>query len=282
MNKPQTIQIFLPDGSPRSVKIAEITNRTVCAVFVPRTKLDFIASRSELQNVGVYFLLGHTDHATKPAVYIGEAEDCLKRIKQHHKTKDFWSHAVVIVSKTNAFTKTHAKFLEHISIREALKVNRFNAENDVVPAEPFVTESMRADLLDSFETLQILLSTLGYPIFDDVHKETTEVNVKDVYYLTGRGIKAEGNLVEDGFVVYKGSGCKSDTVPSCHEYLVNLRENLINDGILQANDGQYFFTEDYLFSSPSTAGGVVLGRSTNGWTKWKNKLEKTLDEIVRS
>lgn len=29
------------------------------------------------------------------------------------------------------------------------------------------------------------------------------------------------------------------------------------------------------------SGGVVLGRSTNGWTKWKNKDGVTLDELKR-
>ena len=53
MNRPQTIQIFLPDGSPRSVKIAEITNRVVKAVLVPRNKLDYIATRDEINNVGI-------------------------------------------------------------------------------------------------------------------------------------------------------------------------------------------------------------------------------------
>ena len=36
--------------------------------------------------------------------------------------------------------------------------------------------------------------------------------------------------------------------------------------IVQSNNC-YQFVEDYVFSSPSTAGGVILGRATNGWTK---------------
>ena len=55
MNRPQTIQIFLPDGSPRSVKIAEITNRVVQAIFIPRNKLEYIGERDEVKNVGLYF-----------------------------------------------------------------------------------------------------------------------------------------------------------------------------------------------------------------------------------
>jgi len=34
--KPQTIQLFLPDGSPSSIREAEITNRLVKAIFFPR------------------------------------------------------------------------------------------------------------------------------------------------------------------------------------------------------------------------------------------------------
>lgn len=88
----KTIQIYLPDGNPRSIKIAEITSRTVSAVLIPRSKLDEVAKRDELNNVGVYLLFGSEE--SKPQVYIGEAESCLSRLKQHNKFKDFWTHAV--------------------------------------------------------------------------------------------------------------------------------------------------------------------------------------------
>jgi hypothetical protein len=81
MNRPQSILIFLPDGSPRSVKIAEITNRVVKAVLIPRNKLDYIGQRDEVKNVGLYFLFGESSEKAKPVVYIGEAEECYTRIK---------------------------------------------------------------------------------------------------------------------------------------------------------------------------------------------------------
>lgn len=279
MNRPQTIQIFLPDGSPRSVKIAEITNRVVKAVLVPRNKLEYIASRAELNNVGIYFLFGESAEKAKPIVYIGEAEDCLDRLKQHNRTKEFWNHAVVMVSKINAFTKSHAKYLEHIAVDQAKESNRYDSENQTAPSKPFVTESMEADLLDSFDTIKILLSTLGFPVYDKISKE--QVTSKELLSLNGRNIKAEGDLIDDGFVVFKGSQVKKDNVPSCHEYLINLRQKLIQNKILIEKNGNYEFIQDYVFNSPSTAGGVVLGRSTNGWTKWKNRDGKTLDELKR-
>lgn len=280
MNRPQTIQIFLPDGSPRSVKIAEITNRVVKAVLVPRNKLEYISTRKELSNVGVYFLFGELAEKAKPIVYIGEAEDCLDRLKQHNRSKEFWSHAVVMISKINAFTKSHIKYLEHVAIDQANIVNRYETENQVIPGKPFVTESMEADLLDSFDTIKILLSTLGFPVYDKIGKE--QMTMKELLFLKGRDIKAEGDLIDDGFVVFKGSQVNKNTVPSCHEYLINLRNKLIKSEILIDRDSYYEFAQDYIFNSPSTAGGVLLGRSTNGWTKWKNKEGKTLDEIKRN
>ncbi|WP_199688420.1 GIY-YIG nuclease family protein [Pontibacter oryzae] len=261
------------------MKIAEITNRVVKAVLVPRNKLEYIASRDELKNVGVYFLFGESADKAKPMVYIGEAEDCLDRIKQHNRLKEFWNYAVVTVSKINAFTKSHAKYLEHIAVAEAKEANRFDTENTVVPSKPFVTESMEADLLDSFDTIKILLSTLGFPVFDKITKES--ITKKELLMLKGDNLYAEGDLIDDGFVVFKGSGLKHNTTASCHDYLVTLRKKLIEEQIVMNVDGKYRFMEDYIFNSPSTASGVVLGRATNGWTSWKDRSGITLDELKR-
>ena len=59
------------------------------------------------------------------------------------------------------------------------------------------------------------------------------------------------------------------------------RKTLLSNNILSEHKEYYQFEEDFIFDSCSTAGGVVLGRATNGWTTWKNKEGKTLDEIKR-
>lgn len=279
--RPQSILIFLPDGSPRSVKIAEITNRVVKAILVPRNKIDYISKREELKNVGLYFLFGENTEGIKPLLYVGEAENCLDRIKQHNKQKDFWNYAIVFISKINAFTKSHAKFLEHVAIKQAKENNRYKLENGNTPSAPYVTESMEADLLDSFETVKILLSTLGYPVYDRAVESTRRK--QDQFFVKAKKAEASGSLVDDGFVVFKGSKASIDTTPSCHDHLINLREKLLNSEVIKLSEDQsnYIFMENYVFNSPSTAGGVVLGRSTNGWTKWKDQEGRTLDEVKR-
>jgi hypothetical protein len=39
------------------------------------------------------------------------------------------------------------------------------------------------------------------------------------------------------------------------------------------------FAQDYVFASPSTAAGVVQGRSANGRVDWKTKDGRTLRDI---
>lgn len=199
--RPQTIQFFLPQGEPRGIRIAEITTRIVQAVLVPRSKLAEAANRDELKSVGVYFLFGEPEDAAKPVVYIGETEDCYDRFVQHNRTLDFWQAAVAIVSKTNSFTKAHAKYLEWHCIKVAKEVGRFHLSNGNAGGQPFVTEPMLADLMDSFDTLNVLTSALGFPLFE----ARPAASSADVFELFGPDCKGRGQLVEDGFTVFAGS-----------------------------------------------------------------------------
>ena len=55
MQRPQTIQIFLPTGNPRGIRVAEITTRIVRVIEVPRSQLADFLKMPEAQQVGVYF-----------------------------------------------------------------------------------------------------------------------------------------------------------------------------------------------------------------------------------
>ena len=61
-----------------------------------------------------------------------------------------------------------------------------------------------------------------------------------------------------------------------------MRNKLIEGGVIIEENGHYRFTQDYLFSTPSGAAAVVLGRTSNGWVEWKSKDGKTLHEVKRA
>ena len=45
------------------------------------------------------------------------------------------------------------------------------------------------------------------------------------------------------------------------------------------NQGIFKLTKDYLFSSPSAAAAIVMGRSANGLNEWKSKDGRVLKSI---
>lgn len=273
----KTIQIYLPDGNPRGIRIAEITSRTIIAALIPRASLAAATDRSELSNVGVYFLVGNPDEETKPVLYVGEAEDCLARLRQHNKNKDFWSQAIAIVSKTGYFTKPHVKYLEWYFIGEARKAARYRVENSTTPSTPYVPEPIEADLMDNSQTIKTLVSTLGHPIFDAISRPQKT----DILICRGEGVYAEGELGQDGFVVFAESTCKIKETQTIGNWTSNLRAKLVEEGILAREGDTLKLTQDHIFSSPSSAASTVLARSANGWALWKYADGKTLDEVRR-
>jgi len=278
MTRPQTIQIFLPDGSPTSIREAEITNRLVKAILFPRNKMQEVSKRDMVHFTGLYFLFGNTEDGAKPLVYIGEGEDCFKRIQSHNRNKDFWTHCVIITTKTDEYTKTDGKYLEHYCLDKAKEIGRYATDNDTGSKKPSISESREYDLLDNFNTAKILLATLGYPIFEEKRKAKSP---KELFYCKGKGALAKGELTDDGFLVYKGSTSSMEETNSITKWIGVLRRRLLDDEILKEENKVYVLQQDYIFNSPSAAAATILGRNTNGWTKWKDKDGKTLDELKR-
>ena len=275
---PRTIQFFLPDGNARSIRIAEITSRIIQAIQIPRNKLSEAGKREETRNVGVYFLFGENEETGQSSVYIGEAENCHNRLVQHNRGKDFWDTAVIIKSKTSSFTKAHTKYLEWYCYEETVKANRYALDNSTVPAKPHVSEPVEADLMDNYETIKVLLSSLGFPVLEQL---VASSKPSEMLYCKGRGVEATGQYLDDGFLVFKGSGCQTNRVPSAGPYIKNNQKRLEDGGVIELQGDSYVFVKDHLFTSPSMAANAVLGRHANGWMFWKDSKGRTLDELKR-
>ncbi len=275
----KTIQIYLPTGEPRGIRIAEITTRIVQTILIPRSELIAGNHRPELEQPGVYFLFGEEEDEAMPLVYIGQTENALKRFKTHNKLKTFWKTAVFCCSKTQNFTQTHIRWLEWHCMQQAKQIGRYKLDNGQIPDNStFVPEPMEAELLDLFETISMLISTLGYPVFDPFSKGGSAAHL---FFCRGGGSEGTGELIEDGFVVFEGSKARIEISTSGDDYVRPRRTRLIESGIMKEQDGEYVFTQDYPFSSASSAAAVVLGRRANGWTEWKDEAGKTLSDVYR-
>lgn len=280
--RPQTIQIFLPSGNPSGIRMAEITTRIVRVFEVPRRLLDDFLLMSEASQVSVYSLVGNGDDADMPTLYIGQTGNVGKRLAEHNEKKDFWSRALVIVSLTNSLTQTHVTFLEWQCIKEAKQVGRYQLENGNGGSKPHTTAPLEADCLEIFDTMRVLVATLGHPIFEAVAKPVGEANTKELFFCTAGGANARGEYTAEGFVVLKGSTGRLENVPSIAGTSdERFRQKLLDVGVMAAEGDKVVFTKDHLFRSPSMAAVAILGRTANGWETWKASDGRTLHQVMR-
>ncbi len=277
----KTIKIFLIDGDPNGRMNCELSNWTGKAYKIPRVKIKDCTDRKDLENTGVYLLFGK-DEEGKDLVYIGEAESVLQRLNQHLSRKDFWHETIVFISKDGNLNKAHIKYIENRLFEITKNANRYKIENTVVPTQPSISESDIAEMEEFIEYIKILVNTLGHKVFEE-KREPKQAKDQNVFFIkAARGADAQGELTYDGFVVFQGSKATLDTVKSMQQSFVNLRETLIEKGVLKLNGEVYEFSEDYIFSSPSTAAAIVMGRGANGLTEWKLKNGKSLKKFESS
>lgn len=277
----KTIKIFLIDGDPNGRMSCELSNWSGKAYKIPRIKIKDCRDREDLISTGVYLLFGKDDEG-KDLVYIGEAETILKRLNQHLNQKDFWNETIVFISKDENLNKAHIKYLENRLHDIAKSANRYKIENNVTPTQSSISEPDQAEMEEFLENIKMLVNTLGHKVFEEKRDLHPKQKKETFFIKAARGADAEGEPSSDGFVVFKGSKAAGTTVPSMTSNFLNLREKLIDENAIVENGNSYEFVEDYIFSSPSTAAAMVMGRNANGLTEWKLKGGKTLKEFESS
>lgn len=281
MNHPQTIQIFLPSGDPQGIRVASITTRIVRVIDVPRNLLSEFLKTPEADQVCVYFLIGENESADQPQVYVGQTGSPQTRLQDHQQNKEFWNRAVVAVSLTNNLTSTHAAFLEWRSIEQVAKAGRYGMENGNAGSRPYTPAPLEAECTELHETIRVLLTTLGYPVFEPIAPGGAKSESQRLFFCRASEADARGLYTEEGFVVLKGSSGRVATVPSLQKSgYARLRERLLSQGVIVQRDGRIAFERDHLFSSPSAAAACVTGRTANGLVEWKDAAGRELGESL--
>lgn len=278
----KVITTILLDDNPKGLRLIEMANWSGKAFVSPRGKLKELRTRSDAQQPGVYFLFG--DGGDRPTAYIGQSENVVERLVSHdfNREADEWNTAFVF---TGNLDSTFIKFLESISLDLAKRADRYKIFNTASPKENHLSEAQKVTAAEYFDRIKTIIGLFGYSVFDELKEQKNE----GVYFfedVNNKDASATGTLLETGeFVVYKGSKVRVSLTPGMVKHGMNvimLRGELVANGTLRPEgDKSMFFTQDYVFSSPSMAASTVAGRACNGWTCWKDKQGKTLDENVR-
>ena len=200
---------------------------------------------------------------------------------QHVAEKEFWNEAVVFISKDENLNKAHIKYLESRLHDMAIQANRYDLHNGNTPTRSSISEADQAEMEEFIAYIRMLINTLGFKVFEPLIKDTQELSqAEEVLYIkAARGASGKGKRVPDGFVVFKGSEIAIDTVPSFPKGFNTLRDELLDSETVQRVGEKLIFVSDYLFSSPSAAAAVIMGRSANGLIEWKDQAGRDLKSI---
>ena len=282
-----SIRIFLADGSANGVWVAEKSNWTGKALMAPRTRFRDLRSRSDLNGAGVYLLIGPSESELKASqIYIGETDDLPGRLDAHHRNKEFWNRVIVFTSKDDNLNKAHIRYLEARLIELAAEANRAEAENANAGSRPKLSEPETAEAETFLNEMLLIYPVLGVQVFQKpgaasaFRQSDDQPSAPPRLYLHGKDTDAEGAETANGFVVYAGSRGRLEEVSSLEGHTAFwVRAALRQEKLLVEDAGRLRLTEDYEFSSPSTAAGVLLGRTSNGREEWKSQDGRTLKDL---
>lgn len=287
----RSVRLFLVDGKSTGLMTAEIMNWTGHVLTGPRSELPKFLARPEVARTGVYLLHGRDpDNSDRTVLYIGESDQVGTRLKQHNQEdkKTYWERICVITSKDQNITKAHARYLEARLIGIAAKVKRAMLDNATAPPLIPLPEADCSDMEFFIEQIRLILPVLGLDFLREAPQTTVKTaeaqpatpvseSSSPVFVLNHKktGLHAEAREIDGDFVLLKGSRTVVKwKQESTKKGYAKLHQMLINDGLLQPdpNSDWLILVDDVAFSSPSAAGAVVLGRSTNGRIAWKSKV----------
>ncbi len=278
----KTITTFLVDWNPRGVKTIELSGWTWKAIQIPRAQLRNVKDRHEIHQHAIYFLFWE-DEQWKEMVYIWETEDLFKRLIDHEMKKDFWNIIIAFVAKDKGLMKWDIQFLESKLLEEADKAWRYKIENPKRPKSKNLPEFQLDANLQFLENIDLLISTLGFPLLKHIDRPTKDKEQDWSFYLQIDKVSWEWlySLPTNTFLILEGSRWRLRETIAFKWKAKNMRDELIAQWVIRIENENIVFTKDYEWSSPSFAAAILAGRPINGWTEWKTKDWKTLDEIER-
>ena len=282
-NTGRTVRLFLADGLPQGIVIADVGNWNGKALAAPRGRLSELLRRPEASRTGVYILLGpNPDQIDGVLAYIGEADDIAARMRIHlrSESKDFFDRVVFLVSSDEMLTKGHVRYLESRLIKLTQEAGSVALTNDTHPDFQRLPEADRADMDTFVDNAALVLPILGCDLFRRRQRPQAarqgaradgDEGTSPVFALATGGASATGQETDEGFVVFAGSTARraaSSTFPAGY---AALRDKLVaNDQLVDGPSPDLLsFATDVIFTSPSAAASIVSARSASGPLEWK-------------
>ena len=269
------LEMIYHNGQPDGIRSIRRNLSTMTTYVIPRPLLSEAKNFSGINRPGIYYLINEDDGNKIVQLYIGQTRNGITRLDDHNRSKDFWNKAIMFLAESKTFTLDMISGLEKFAIIKAQESKRYKVENNVVPKYE-IDEYDLAAVEEIYDEIQFIMATQGYKMND----AKCTINEADILHTTRNGITAYGVYNGEKFEVLDGSQINMDKPAHLQRYN-RQREDLISQQSIIDVDGKYILKVTLSFNTPSGAGQFILGGSINGWTEWKNKEGKTLDELYR-
>lgn len=165
MAKAKTINLLLNDGTLKGVMSMEDSSWNKGELYsAPRESVDALISSDACSQYGVYLLLSEN------MVYVGQASDLSKRIKQHILGKEWWERVVVLTTSDDSLNRSDIDYIEAKLISKATETGRIDCENKTMGNKQKVTKFRKVELDQYLEEALFLLELIGINVFCENEK----------------------------------------------------------------------------------------------------------------
>lgn len=278
----KTITTYLIDGTlngPRYVKFNETSHYLYILPREITTKLSTAENDyPEYNTPGFYILTGMENGKQK--TYIGKSLNCKDRISNQDKKISWWDTAYVFVSKTlGNLDATAIQYLEAESVKEANStLDSEDMSNAQKPKHPKLSKDQEATIKHYYEEAKMLLEFAGCKVF--VKAETKE-EATHFIKAPNKGVDAKGiyDPSTGKVTVLADSIIEPNFAPS-YKYKERRKKHMEEAGCVIKNN-MPVSTKNMQFDSPSAAACFVLGRPANGKDEWKDKEEKSINDLKK-
>lgn len=286
-----TIRIFLVDGTPQGLRLVERMGWTGSFLAFARADFANARARDEISRTGVYVLIGPDPQGQRTQrVYIGEADDMRVRLDSHQKEKDFWTHGYVMTTRDDSLNKAHVRYLEARLLELVRAADNALVDNGTAPGVSRLSEPEVAEMETFLDNVLPLFPLVAVNVFEPAEERgQTAVRVEEAaqtvtdervprLHLTTQLTEADGEDRARGFLVFEGALGRKEKKVMMPGY-EQLRDRLVQEGILVEDGNHVRFTKSYLFDSPSAAASVLSGGNKNGRIEWRDANGRTLKKL---
>ncbi|WP_051940373.1 GIY-YIG nuclease family protein [Stenoxybacter acetivorans] len=283
----KTIQLLLEDGDLSGLMTIEDSAWDGIMFVSPRVRVETLLSQEETKHYGVYFLL------SEEQVYIGQASELSKRIKQHNAEngKEWWGKCCLLTTKDDSFNRSAIDYIEYQLIEKAKSVTTLHIDNKKSGNPPKVSRFEKTKYENYIDNTLLLLDLIGIEVFKSkkaksktsakpskspsITHEPSEEYKNTVFYIKSKKTGADASAVfhpnDNSMTLQKGSRIADETKADfCyHQYDFEFENRIL--------------MRDLHISSPSMAVRIIsqTRNGSNGWQTWKDENGKTLDERYR-